>query len=158
VIFGTNREETARFVPTAATIATEAAYLSAARTFLSQFALTSTVVDRVLAIYPAGDYPSPHAALVALTTDIRWSCPPRGILAEITATSPIAPRRYYFTRALDAAHAPAAHLFGAFHGLELFYVFGDLGVGGYVPTAADLALSDAIEGYWTRFAATGDPN
>jgi len=27
----------------------------------------------------------------------------------------------------------------------------------YVPSANDLALSTAVQGYWTRFARTGDP-
>jgi para-nitrobenzyl esterase len=29
---------------------------------------------------------------------------------------------------------------------------------GFVPSVAELALSDTMIGYWTRFAAAGDPN
>lgn len=38
-------------------------------------------------------------------------------------------------------------------------LFDTILVGGqpYHPTATDLALSAAIQGYWTRFARTGDP-
>jgi hypothetical protein len=44
----------------------------------------------------------------------------------------------------------------AVHGVELVFLFDNFGT--VVPTAADLALSDAMAGYWTRFAATGNPN
>ena len=37
-------------------------------------------------------------------------------------------------------------------------MFGLLNVAGYVPSAADLALSDAMQRYRVGFAATGDPN
>jgi len=37
-------------------------------------------------------------------------------------------------------------------------VFGSLNVVGYVPSAADLALSETMHRYWVSFAATGDPN
>jgi hypothetical protein len=29
---------------------------------------------------------------------------------------------------------------------------------GYTPSAGEAALSDAMDGYWSRLAATGDPN
>ncbi len=66
--------------------------------------------------------------------------------------------RYFFTKSLDPTRAPLAARDGAYHGLELFCVFGSLNVAGYRPSAADLALSEALQGYWLRFAATGDPN
>ncbi len=48
------------------------------------------------------------------------------------------------------------------HGFEVNFVFGNnFGpplFANYVLNAADLALSHAMGGYWTRFAATGDPN
>ena len=62
--------------------------------------------------------------------------------------------RYFFQYAASAL--------GAVHGLDVPYVFGTFDsiiVGGqpYQPTAADLALSTAMQGYWTRFARTGLP-
>ncbi|MBZ5699842.1 MAG: carboxylesterase family protein [Acidobacteriia bacterium] len=45
----------------------------------------------------------------------------------------------------------------AFHSSELPYVFGDNYLLGSVPEAG-LPLVGTMEGYWTRFAATGDPN
>ena len=49
---------------------------------------------------------------------------------------------------------------GAFHGVEIPYVFGNADlftVLGQIEQA-DYDLSETIMGYWTRFAATGDPN
>ena len=45
-------------------------------------------------------------------------------------------------------------MLGATHGAEIAYVFGSV-----VPTEeVDRMLGLAIQGYWTRFARTGDPN
>ncbi len=50
-----------------------------------------------------------------------------------------------------------ARQFGAYHGLEVPYVFGNLPrAEGY--DEADEQLSERVMNYWTRFAATGDPN
>ena len=63
--------------------------------------------------------------------------------------------RYYYTHVF--ASGPLASL-GAFHGAELFFVFGNLATVAHQPTPEETALSDAIIGYWSRFAATGNPN
>jgi para-nitrobenzyl esterase len=61
---------------------------------------------------------------------------------------------YQFTR------VPLGNPLGAFHGVEIPYVFGNAalfsGLGAI--QQVDYDLSDAIMDYWTRFAATGDPN
>ncbi len=41
---------------------------------------------------------------------------------------------------------------------ELLMLFRQLDFGSYVASAGELQLSDAIDGYWSRFAATGDPD
>jgi para-nitrobenzyl esterase len=47
--------------------------------------------------------------------------------------------------------------FGAFHGSEIIYVFGNLGpMLGTVVT--DRNLSDKMVAYWTNFVKTGNPN
>jgi para-nitrobenzyl esterase len=43
---------------------------------------------------------------------------------------------------------------GAMHSLELYYLFRSL----EFSSPTDDALSRAMQGYWTRFARTGDPN
>ncbi len=50
-----------------------------------------------------------------------------------------------------------ASQFGAYHGLEVPYVFGNLPAAeGY--DSSDERLSATMIAYWTQFAATGDPN
>ena len=62
---------------------------------------------------------------------------------------------YSFEREVDAV-APDL----AIHGLDTNFVFGNdyAPPTPYVLNEDDLALSGAISGYWTRFAATGSPN
>ena len=47
---------------------------------------------------------------------------------------------------------------GVFHSSEVPFVFGTAYAGFFPLAADDLPLSAAMMGYWTRFAATGDPN
>jgi len=51
-------------------------------------------------------------------------------------------------------------MFGAFHGLDIFYVFGNLRADKVsIPDSeVDTALSQDMMKYWTNFARTGDPN
>ena len=55
---------------------------------------------------------------------------------------------------------PRGHMspYGAAHGYEVAFVFQHWGGWDWEPSAAELALSDVVGGYWTRFAADGDPN
>lgn len=113
------------------------------------------LADMVLAQYPAASYPSPRAAYVRLTTDARFVCPSREIAVAAAAGQTAPVYRYFF----QYRGSP----FGAVHGLDVPFVFGTfdalLTAGGqpYQPTANDLALSAAMQGYWARFARTGDP-
>lgn len=61
---------------------------------------------------------------------------------------------YQFTRVPPTQEGA---LLGVFHGAEMPYIFGNLSASqGY--TQMDMDLSKVIMGYWTRFAASGDPN
>jgi carboxylesterase type B len=63
-----------------------------------------------------------------------------------------------FTRRPPFKAGTAGQGWGASHYAELWYVFGHLDPAVADWTAADRRLADQIAGYWTRFAATGDPN
>lgn len=145
---GANADETAMFVPT---ILTEAGYRQRV------YATFGLVVGAlILDQYPASEYETPTKAYIALTTDARFVCPSRSIAraADLGQDEPV--YRYFFTHALDSTRARE---YGAYHALELFFVFHTLTqVPGFTPSARELALSEAMVGYWTRFAATGDPN
>lgn len=147
LIVGVNAEETGQSAPR---ITSEVQYRAAV---IAQFG--PVLGERILARYPVEEYGSPRAALVAVTSDARFVCTARRSARTVAAHQQEAVYRYLFTQRL---RGQAAAL-GAFHGLEVVFVFGTLGArGGITPSAEERALSDAMIGYWTRFAATGDPN
>jgi len=108
----------------------------------------------ILAMYPAGDFPSPKLALSRLVGDVETVCEARRVsrLVERTRT-PV--YLYSFEREADAVVPDLV-----IHGLDRNFVFGNnFGPpSNYALNAKDLALFSEISGYWTRFAATGDPN
>ncbi|MFO0559241.1 MAG: carboxylesterase family protein [Polyangiales bacterium] len=157
IVYGTNSEETARMVPAPAMVSTAADFERIARAYLQQYGLTAAQIDAVIAIYPPAMFASPHAALVALTTDTRWTCPARANLRALVAMQSEPVHRYFFTHRYDSRLAPMLSAFGAYHGIELGYVFGTVdGLLGYRPTAADRAVIELVQSSWVRFAATGD--
>jgi para-nitrobenzyl esterase len=86
-----------------------------------------------------------------------FHCPSQEIAELVGDQQPGRVFRYVFTHAfyLDAVRA-----LGAGHAMEIPYVFHNF-VPWYEPQApspSELAMSDQLVGYWTRFAATGDPN
>jgi carboxylesterase type B len=78
-------------------------------------------------------------------------------LRALVATQSEPVFRYFFTHRYDSRLAPMLSALGAFHGIELGYVFGTVdGLLGYRPTAADRAVIELVQSSWVRFAATGD--
>ena len=93
--------------------------------------------------------------MIAATTDPRFTCTAANAVQSFVAGQSQPVYRYFFTHTMDGG---ALRPLGAFHGLELFFVFGHVGSTGYQPSPGEVALSDAMIGYWSRFAKTGDPN
>ena len=146
-LVGANADETGKAAPA---LTTDAQYQAAVRASYPE-----PLASGALAQYPSTAYASPRAAYVRLTTDARFVCPSREIVADARAAQAEPVYRYLFQ------YRPTA--LGAVHGLDVPYVFGTfaavLGANGqpYTPTATDLALSAAIQGLWARFARTGVP-
>jgi para-nitrobenzyl esterase len=111
--------------------------------------------DLVLAMYDPQNFPTPRRALIALCTDATWTCPVRRAARAAAASQQSAVYRYFFTHALDN---PALQGLGAFHALDVFFVFQHAQAMTYTLAPAELALSQDILGYWSRFAISGDPN
>ncbi|MCA9667863.1 MAG: carboxylesterase family protein [Myxococcales bacterium] len=107
---------------------------------------------KVLAQYPAGS--NPPDTLARLITEAMFACPARRV-ARATSAAGLPTYLYRFT------HAPSFFSFSpllrAPHGSEIFFVFGTHPLG--LKLQGDEAtLATAVQGYWTRFAASGDPN
>jgi len=97
------------------------------------------------------------AALDQATNDMLMACP-IGALGALTTSAGQHAYIYQFNRSLPGKGQ--AEL-GAFHGLEVPYVFNafDDAAWHWLPfSEADRQLSNVIETYWTNFAKTGNPN
>jgi para-nitrobenzyl esterase len=126
------------------------------------------VADHVLSHYPVSDYDAPIWALVAVDSDFGVTCEVRN--AARAALGPPRHReahnpvhevpvwRYLFTHRVE--NDPSLNVLRAFHVEETYFLFGHLEQLGspYTPSADEIQLSKLLIRYWTRFAATGDPN
>jgi para-nitrobenzyl esterase len=116
-------------------------------------AFGTTAGDIILGVYPSSAFATPLEAYRRVLEDILFVCP------TFTAGKLIHDRGgeshvYHF------ANPVSAFLGGAFHGSELYYVFGNLSrlvSVGTTPDAGDTLLSDAMQTAWTSFAADGAP-
>ena len=176
VVVGSNVDEASMAVPLS--VRTEADYQAAVTQHFG-----ATAGPALLRVYPAAAFPSPRAALIAMLTDVNFTCQVRAQANALVQHQQQPVYRYVFNHGLLGPLAT----FGAFHGAELFYVFGTypLLIGGGLQIeglsldelvhsllgrdidghpasndsrAVDQALSEAIMDYWARFAATGDLN
>ncbi|MEW6737509.1 MAG: carboxylesterase/lipase family protein [Acidobacteriota bacterium] len=149
LIIGTNKNEASTFILNLP-LESEAQYK-----LVLQF-LFPEKANQILEKYPVSDYGSPRAALEAFFTDLSFLCTAR------EASRLIAPNQsniyvYQFTHSLKALKQ-----LGAFHGLELPFVFNNYpnlsGFPSITPSRKELKLAQRMLTYWTNFAKTGDPN
>jgi para-nitrobenzyl esterase len=128
--------------------------------------------------YPISEFDGAAAALAALATDTIFRCPGKLEAAKLRQFVPTYLYQFDYEGgrsqlefAIDLgfvdAELPSDRL-GAFHGADIPYVFGydpvlelngmGLQVNSFEPGSDDGAVWRTMLGYWTRFAATGDPN
>ena len=143
-ILGSNNDEGKLFVLGAATISSQADYVS---TLQGRF---PNIGDQVATEYPAsnfgGDY---NAALARAIGDSGLVCGTHDT-ARRAAKAGLKVFMYNF----NMPWAIAASTLGASHASEISHVFGDP----YKPSADDTTVSDAMNGAWAQFAKAGDPN
>ncbi len=85
---------------------------------------------------------------------LAFVCPARAFGRAFAANQP----RTYVYQFAHAMTTGAVRSLGAFHGLELAFVFRFRALPGLRPTGEEITLSDAVSDYWVQFARTGDPN
>ncbi len=122
--------------------------------------------DEALALYPVESEEDIIPAFSRMLTEVGFASTARLAARSMGApeamsaqgadsgAQPAPSYLYQFTR------VPMENAMGAFHGVEIPYVFGNADLFTLLGPIeqADYHLSETIMGYWTRFAATGDPN
>jgi para-nitrobenzyl esterase len=114
--------------------------------------------SRLSALYPPGATAAEaRRALVRATTDAQFTCGARRIARAVATHQPEPVHRYFFDHRVDGA---AGALFGATHGLELFFVFQTIersayAMGGLRPE--DAAVAATMGARWVALARDGYP-
>ena len=143
LIIGSNADEGSRFAPRM----TVEEYRAWIRVMCTDSA------DDLLDLFPASTPEEVGPAFNKLYTVMAFAYPARFVAASMEKKK-LRTFLYHFTRVPSTARA-MEH--GAYHGLEIPYVFGNLSIEAGCDSN-DLALSRAMMGYWTAFARNGDPN
>jgi para-nitrobenzyl esterase len=109
--------------------------------------------DRALAVFPASRDDDVRRAVDRFIT-VAVNAQPARFMARSAERAGGKAYLYRFTRRPDTARGREL---GAFHGVDLAYVFGNMpDADGY--TDLDRTLSRHVMAYWVYFARTGDPN
>jgi len=105
---------------------------------------------KILKLYPVETKSDVYGAFCDHFADTVFIGPTRAMIRSMDKSESNA-YLYHFTR--KSQDRPEM---GAFHSMEMAYVFNNLDENKAQET--DLQLSDAMSTYWVQFAATGDPN
>jgi para-nitrobenzyl esterase len=150
VIIGTNSEEVSLMVPEGTVTP------AAVAAFFARF--PEPLRSQLPVLYPPGTTnASARAAYIAALSDGQFTCQARLIARALDEgqTEPV--RRYYFSHRISGDLGASL---GAFHGIENFFLFrtAETSLLATMLTADDRTVEELLGGWWTRFAATGDPN
>jgi para-nitrobenzyl esterase len=146
ILIGTNSDEGALFVPAI----TAAAYQGTVHSGYGEYA------DKILAVYPAGsDAEALHSARdLFRDTAFAWPTWTWARLQSKTGKGKV--YVYYFSHRPPYPDTPEFKNWGAAHGGEIAYVFGNFPAA-MPATPADRTVSEEMSSYWVNFAKTGDP-
>jgi len=103
------------------------------------------------ALYPPAMFDTPRDALIRVFGDSTLVCSTHDV-AKRYSRKRQKTYLYHFARVPPIGFIELLGL-GAFHGLEISYVFGSAGS----PTASDTTIGETVQGYWSSFARTGRP-
>jgi para-nitrobenzyl esterase len=158
VLYGTNHDEWMLFVDL---LDSALGNPVTAQNYQAQVAATlqlpsTAAAAPIVAAYPLSSYPTPYNALGAVGTDAIFACNAR---ADVRSISQYVPTYQYefndHNPPMIFPLPPVPYSVGAYHASELQYLF---------PTsaskldAAQQQLAGAMQGYWTNFAKSGNPN
>jgi para-nitrobenzyl esterase len=108
-----------------------------------------------LELYPPGTTNiQARQSYVQAVTDAQFTAPARRVARAIAANQEEPVWRYFFNHSLSGIFS----FLGAYHGLELIYVFQTIEDTNFNITPGDEAVESLMRSYWSRFADTGDPN
>jgi para-nitrobenzyl esterase len=155
VLIGSNRDEGTLFIAQARDDLGMPVTAGEYPTLLADF-LPAAAVAPVMGFYPLASYSSPSFALSAAFGEGFLACPTIATAHLLAGQTPT--YLYQFEYPDAQFPLPSAIPLGATHSAEIQYVFGKR-AGPATPFApAEQTISAAMMGYWTRFAAIGDPN
>jgi para-nitrobenzyl esterase len=145
LLIGSNADEADLFLP--GLVMTEERYKTVVQEIFGVHA------SEALSLYPGTGPGGSTRAVGRMLTEVGFASSAR-FAASVMSSEGRDVYLYEFTR------APVPLLMGAFHAVELPYVFGTVDLFSWMGVVGqtDRDLSATIRGYWTRFAATGDPN
>jgi para-nitrobenzyl esterase len=143
-ILGSNTDEGTLFLVTSPPVQTEAEYFDALEEQYGDRA------DAIAAAYPVSDFANPNDALARVVGDSGLVCGTYDT-ARRAAAGGADVYLYNFDWPVLTDILPFLR---ATHGAEIAFVFGSA----EAPTPDDTAIGRAMQGYWTRFARSGDPN
>jgi para-nitrobenzyl esterase len=108
----------------------------------------------VVARYPPATLGGYDKALAQVGTDAFFTCPARRTAKALAGYTTA--YRYHFEREPTGAFMPEI---GVFHGAEIPYVMGNSDTGAMGDLQGNgIEVSALVQGYWVRFAKTGNPN
>jgi para-nitrobenzyl esterase len=148
VIIGSNTDEQGRAVP----IPFTQDYEEAVAEYAAALGLPG-LAPQLVAHYPVDEYETPRDALVAMMTDVKFTCTTRRAVRALAAAQTEPVFRYVFGKIFDEA-GTQLQIAGAWHGIELWYIFD---MDADVPTTPDGAVVAAVNAAWSGLAATGTP-
>lgn len=143
-ILGSNTDEGTLFLLGVPPIETEEAYRTAVENRFGDRA------DEALALYPVEEFDNPNDAWARITGDASLVCGTYDT-ARRAAAGGADVYLYNFDWPVLVDILPFLR---ATHGAEIAFVFGSA----ESPGEAETAIALSMQGYWTRFAATGNPN
>ncbi len=108
----------------------------------------SPLDNALYTLYPSANYPTPKDAFVTGFSDLIFNCNAESLALNAMAGTPS--YLYEITRGFDSGSQAGN---GAYHAIDIPYLFGTFDVYGYTPDAQALVIRDAMRVAWRSLAA-----